>query len=196
VRAILLKANSDVTSMLSCAFEEVGLDLKGMDTLDAVQRGAARAGLDDFIIVDCSLDRPEDYARCERVVRQATLSVHIIYNPTMRDREVFMRRIARVAIGDFKWLPSTVGYLELLNILRALRNEVVAARVRVPCKPLTAHQERVWVLVAAGKSHNQIAQVLGSKPGAIKTDIVRIKEKLGLTSTEELRKAFRWRTTF
>jgi len=195
VRATLLEANPDIADMFACAFAGVDIVLKGVTTLAAVQRAATRAGTDDFIIVDCSLDRPEDRTNCERVVRQVIVDVHIIYNPGRRSHDTFMQHITQIARGDIKWLPATVSYLDLLSALRDLRDEALKARVRTPRKPLTAHQEEVWTLLAAGKSHDQIAKALGSKPGTVKTDIVRIKEKLGLTSTEELKMAFRWRAT-
>jgi len=195
MRAILLEANPDVTNMLACAFDDVDIALKCLKTLAAVQRAVTRAGSDDFIIVDCSLDRPEDRTNCERVVRQVIVDVHIVYNPGNRSHDTFRRHITRIARGDIKWLPATVSYLDLLGVLRGLRDEALKARVRTPRKPLTAHQEEVWALLAAGKSHDQIAKALGSKPGTVKTDIVRVKEKLGLTSTEELKMAFRWRVT-
>lgn len=190
MRATLLEANPDVTDMLACAFKDVDIALKGVTTLAAVQRAAARAGSDDFIIVDCSLDRPEDGATCERIVRQATVDVHIVYNPKSRTYDAFRRHIAHIARGDLKWLSVTVGYVDLLGVLRGLRDEVLKARVRRPRKPLTGHQEEVWALIAAGRSHDQIAAALGSKTGTVKTDIKRIKEKLGVDSTEELKTAF------
>jgi len=193
--ATLLEASPDVTSMLACAFNDVDIALKSVTTLAALQRAAVRVGSNDFIIVDCSLDRPEDRANCERVVRQAIVDVHIVYDPQSRTHDTFMRQIAHLARGDLKWLPATVGYLDLLSVLRGLRDDVLEARVRRPRKPLTAHQEEVWALVAAGQSHDQIAKALGSKRGTVKTDITRIKEKLGLSSTEELKMAFRWRAT-
>ncbi len=167
--------------------------LKTVDTLGEIRHAVVTANVDDFVIVDCSLNRPEDRDQCERVVRQTPVSVHIVYNPAARDHETFMRSLLRVALGDLTWVPSTVGYLELLNNLRTLRDGALAAHISIQRKPLTAHQERVWGLVAEGRSHKQIADALGNKTGTVKTDISRIKEKLGITSTEELRIAFRWR---
>jgi len=196
VRATLLEANPDVTDMLACAFKDVDIALKGVTTLGGVQRAVARARFDDFIIVDYSLDRLEDRANCEQIVRQVIVDVHIVYDPKSRTHDNFMRHIIHIARGDLKWLPMTVGYLDLLSVLRGLRAEVLEARVRSrPRKPLTAHQEEVWALISAGRSHGQIAEALGSKTGTVKTDIKRIKEKLGIASTEQLKMAFRWRAT-
>jgi len=50
----------------------------------------------------------------------------------------------------------------------------------------------VWALVAEGRSHTEIARALGSSPGAVKQDVVRIKAKLGVDTTAQLKVAYRW----
>jgi len=59
---------------------------------------------------------------------------------------------------------------------------------------LTDHQRRVWALVAEGRSHTEIARAMGSSPGAVKQDVVRIKAKLGVDTTAQLKVAYRWVT--
>jgi DNA-binding NarL/FixJ family response regulator len=61
-----------------------------------------------------------------------------------------------------------------------------------PQRPLTDHQRRVWALVAEGRSHTEIAHAMGSSTGAVKQDVARIKDKLGVDTTEQLKIAYRW----
>jgi len=192
VRATLLESNPDVALVLPCVFDVLGIPLHVVGTVEAVRRATRKANLDDFIIVDCSLDHAQDRTRCIAVVGQTALGVHIIYDPAAPDYATFRRDIAHLAHGDVKWLSATVGLVELLMILRDLRDQVIQARALLQQRPLTGHQRRVWVLVAAGRSHAEIAQEMGSSKGSISKDVARIKDKLGVDSTEQLRVAYRW----
>lgn len=124
------------------------------------------------------------------------MGVHIIYDPAAPDYAAFRRDIERLAHDDVKWLPATVGLVEFLAILRDLRDQVIQARALsgLRQRPLTDHQRRVWALVAEDRSHTEIAQEMGSSKGAVKQDIARIKEKLGVATTEQLKVAYRWAT--
>lgn len=192
MRAILLESNPDIALMLPCICAALGIPLTAAGTVDAVRRATRQAAFDDIIIVDCSLDRSEDHMRCIAVVRQAALDAHIIYDPAVPDLTTFQREVERAARGDLTWLPATVGLIESLTLLRDLRDHILQARALSPHRPLTEHQQRVWALVAKNRSHAEIAQEIGSSKGAIKQDIVRIKEKLGVDTTEQLKAAHRW----
>jgi len=50
----------------------------------------------------------------------------------------------------------------------------------------------VWALVAEGRSHTEIARAMGSSMGAVKQDVARIKDKLGVDTTAQLKVAYRW----
>ena len=196
VRATLLESNPDVALVLPCVFTALGIPLTVVGAVEAVRRATRNADLDDFIIVDCSLGHADDRTRCVEVVRQTALGVHIIYDPAAPDYATFRRDIERLAPDDVKWLPATVGLVEFLTILRDLRDQVIQARALSGLRqqPLTDHQRRVWALVAAGRSHATIARELGSSAGAVKQDIARIKDKLGVATTEQLKVAYRWTT--
>jgi len=196
VRATLLESNPDVALVLPCVFEALGIPLHIVGTVDAVRRATQRATIDDFIIVDCSLDRPEDRARCGELVHQTALGVHVMYGPAAPDHAMFRRDVERAARSDLVWLPATVGLVEFLTILRDLRDQALQARALSASwqRPLTHHQHRVWALVAEDRSHAAIARELGSSAGAVKQDIVRIKEKIGVATTEQLKVAYRWTT--
>ncbi len=73
MRVTLLESNPDFVLALPGLFDALGIPLTVVGAVDAVRRATRRATIDDFIIVDCSLDRPEDWARCVEVVRQTTL---------------------------------------------------------------------------------------------------------------------------
>jgi len=83
-----------------------------------------------------------------------------------------------------------------LTTVRDLRDQALQARALSISwqRPLTHHQHRVWALVAAGRSRAEIAQEMGSSAGAVKQDIARIKEKIGVATTEQLKVAYRWTT--
>jgi len=194
MRATLLESNPDIALVLPCVFAALGIPLHVVGTVDAVRRAAQRATIDDFIIVDCSLDRPEDRARCGDVVRQAGLEVHIIYDPAAPGHATFRREVERAARGDLTWLPATVGLVEFLTILRDVRDQALQAHALSASRqrPLTDHQRRVWALIAEDRSHAVIARAMGSSKGAVKQDIARIKDKLGIATTEQLKVAYRW----
>ncbi len=196
MRAILLESNPDIALALPCLFKALGIPLAVVGTVDAVRRATRKATLDDLIIVDCSLGHADDRMRCVEVVRQTALGVHIIYDPAVPDYATFHRDIERLAHDDVKWLPATVGLVEFLTILRDLRDQVIQARALsgLRQRPLTDHQRRVWELVAAGRSHAEIAREMGSSKGAVKQDIARIKDKIGADTTEQLKVAYRWTT--
>lgn len=94
----------------------------------------------------------------------------------------FRHDIERAARGDIKWLPATVGLVEFLAMLHDLRDQTLPARALSASqqRPLTDHQRHVWALVAVGRSHTEIARAMGSSKGAVKQDIARIKDKLGV----------------
>jgi len=194
MRATLLESNPDIALVLPCVFAALGIPLTAVGTVDAVRRATQRAAFDDVIIVDCSLDRPEDRAHCGEIVRQAGLEVHVIYAPAAPDHATFRREVERAVRGDIKWLPATVGLVEFVTILRGLRDQALQARALSVSRqrPLTHHQHRVWALVAAGRSQAEIAQEMGSSKGAVKQDIARIKDNLGVATTEQLKVAYRW----
>jgi len=192
VRATLLESNPDMALVLPCVFAALSIPLTVVGAVDAVRRATRRATSDDFIIVDCSLDRPEEWARCIEVVRQTMLDVHIIYDPAAPDDTIDRAAIARAAQGALKWLPATVGMIAFLTLLRGVRDQALQARALAPQRLLTDHQRRVWELVAEGRSHTEIARAMGSSPGAVKQDVVRIKDKLGVDTTAQLKVAYRW----
>jgi len=192
VRATLLESSSDMALVLPCVFAALSIPLTVAGTVDAVRRATRRATSDDFVIVDCSLDRPEEWARCIEIVRQTTLDVHIIYDPAAPADTLDRAAIARAAQGTLKWLPAPAGLIAFLTLLRDLRDQALQARALAPQRPLTDHQRRVWALVAEGHSHTEIARALGSSPGAVKQDVVRIKAKLGVDTTAQLKVAYRW----
>jgi len=194
VRAILLESNPDMALVLLCVFAALSIPLTVVGTVDAVRRATRRATSDDFIIVDCSLEHPEEWARCLAVVHQTMLDVHIIYDPAAPTDTVDRAAIGRAAQGTLKWLPAPVGMIAFLTLLRGLRDQTLQARALAPQRPLTDHQRRVWALVAAGRSHTEIARAMGSSIGAVKQDVVRIKAKLGVDTTAQLKVAYRWVT--
>jgi len=194
VRAILLESNPDIALVLPCVFAALSIPLTVVGTVDAVRRATRRATSDDFIIVDCSLDRLEEWARCVEVVRQTMLDVHIIYDPAAPADTIDRSAIARAAQGTLKWLPAPVGMIAFLMLLRGVRDQALQARALAPQRPLTDHQRCVWALVAEGRSHTEIARAMGSSTGAVKQDVVRIKDKLGVDTTAQLKVAYRWVT--
>ncbi len=162
-------------------------------TVAAIQQAVERAGLDDFVIVDCSLDRPQDMEHCISIVRQAAVPVHIIYADAAHLARLRARLRGVSVRAPLTWLPADVGCMTLIGALRDLRARTLKDRIQKRQRSLSPHQERIWELVAADLSHTKIAHEVGSKPGTVKTDIKRIKAKLGVTNAEDLKIGFRWR---
>jgi len=194
VRAILLESNPDMALVLPCVFAALSIPLTVVGTVDAVRRATRRATSDDFIIVDCSLDRPDEWARCVEIVRQTMLDVHIIYDPAAPADTLDRSAIAQAAQGTLTWLPVPVGMSAFLTLLRGVRDQALQARALAPQRPLTDHQRRVWALVAEGRSHTEIARAMGSSTGAVKQHIARIKAKIGVATAAQLKVAYRWAT--
>ncbi len=193
IHAILLESNPDFTLMLPCACEGVGISLTVVSTLEAVQRATRRAGPDDFVIGDLSLNLPADKDRCVEITRHSDLDVHVIYKPGAPDHTAFVGRMERAARGDLTWLPATVGLVELLDILRSLQKAALARCVRA--KPLSPRQEDVLALIAHDLSYAEIADALKITSGAVKQHVARIEDKLDVGSKDELKIAHRWMTT-
>jgi hypothetical protein len=95
MRATLLESNPDFSVILPCVFDAAGIPLQVVGTPGAIQRAMRTAGPYDFVIVDCSLNRPEDKARCGEVVQRTSLDLFIIYDPRARDAAPFMRSMER-----------------------------------------------------------------------------------------------------
>jgi len=161
--------------------------------IEAVQRATRRAGPDDFVISDLSLDLPADKDRCAEVAGHSDLDVHIIYKPGAPDHAAFVRHMEQVGRGDLTWLPATVGLVELLDALRSLQKAALARRTRA--KPLSSRQEDVLALIARDLSYAEISDTLKITDGTVKQHVARIKDKLDVGSKDELKIAYRWMTT-
>jgi len=135
IHALLLESNPDFTLMLPCACEGVGVRLTVVSTLEAVERSTRRAGPDDFVIGDLSLNLPADKDRCAEVARHSDLDIHVIYKPGAPGHAAFVKRVEQEARGNLTWLPATVGLVELLNILRSLQKAALVrcARAKWTC---------------------------------------------------------------
>ncbi len=189
MRATLLDTTPDVTALLTCACAHVGIPFRTVGTRAALYQAAQRADEDVFLILDLSLDRPEDRALCREVVMRVAVEVHTI----CRDA-AFVRDLERVAAGPLKWLPPDVGWPALLKALRDLRLERLRARARTIHRDLSDRQKEVLALVVRGRSQTVIARMLGVTVGTVKSHVTRTEGKLGVSSTEELKLVFRWLT--
>ncbi|MGH9208631.1 MAG: hypothetical protein ACRD1G_19120 [Acidimicrobiales bacterium] len=78
MRATLLASNPAFAAALPGLFDAVDIPLTTVDTLAAIRRAVRHASSDDFVIVDCSLNCPDDWARCVEVMRSVGLAVHVI----------------------------------------------------------------------------------------------------------------------
>ena len=79
MRGFLLERHPRVTDMLACAFAHVGISLVRVTSLEALLDAADTAGPDEFLIIDLTLDGPDDLGRYAPVLGQAVVPVHIVY---------------------------------------------------------------------------------------------------------------------
>jgi len=128
VRATLLESNPGIALVLPRVCDALGIPLTVVGTVDAVRRATRRATSDDVISVDCSLDRPEEWARCLAVVRQTSLDVHIIYDPAAPDDTIDRSARARATQGALTWLSAPAGMIAFLTLLRGWRDQALQAR--------------------------------------------------------------------
>jgi len=187
MRATLLEADPETTAWLEAAFAIVPIHLTVVRTLPALQRAAERTGGDDFLIVDCSLGHAEDLDAALTIVRSTMVEVHVIYA-----RAEVLEALRPAARVPLKGMSVDVPWRTLLAALRGIRAGAASTAAARGVPTLTANQRRVHALVGEGLTDVAIAGALRKSAGTVKTDIARIKRKLGVTSREELRAAYRW----
>jgi len=136
MRATLLRTTPDVTAMLRCAFAHVGIPFQEVGKPSALDEVEQHAGPDDFVIHDCSLNRPKDRTRCARIVARMAMDAHIV-SPD----EAFVRDLQRTTVSPLKWLPPDVDWATLLRTLRDLRAERLQVRARAAHPALRSRQE-------------------------------------------------------
>lgn len=181
MRATLLRTTPDVTAMLRCAFAHVGIPFQEVGKPSALDEVEQHAGPDDFVIHDCSLNRPKDRTRCARIVARMAMEAHII-SPD----EAFVRDLQRATVSPLKWLPPDVDWPILLHTLRDLHAERLQARAHAAHPSLSEGQQAVLDLVLQGKTQDEIARTLHVAAGTVSTHVDRTKDKIGVSSTAEL----------
>jgi DNA-binding NarL/FixJ family response regulator len=95
----------------------------------------------------------------------------------------------RIVLGGGVFASQTVTN----HFLKALANHKAASRPGFPMECLTDREMEVFELIGHAKSNHEIATQLGISPRTLDAHRAHIREKLGLTDSNELtRHAIRW----
>ena len=178
MRACLLERNRRVTDMLACAFAHVGIPLVRVASLPALLAATRKPGPDDFLILDLTLDGPDELARYAAVLGQAAVPVHAIY----RDPALLPPLLERTA-APLIVLDANIGWYDLLDKLEALQHQIYAFRLA----SLPRRQAQVLRLLGEGHSRAEVAESLGIGQGTVKEHVTRLERALGVDRMGELR---------
>jgi DNA-binding NarL/FixJ family response regulator len=95
----------------------------------------------------------------------------------------------RIVLGGGVFASQTVTN----HFLKALSNHKAASRPGFPMERLTDREMEVFELIGHAKSNHEISTQLGISPRTLDAHRAHIREKLGLTDSNELtRHAIRW----
>ena len=177
MRGFLLERHPRVTDMLACAFAHVGISLVRVTTLEELLDAADTAGSDEFLIIDLTLDGPDDLGRYAPVLGQALVPVHAVY----RDQAI-PPLLAHVAASPVL-LSTDTSWFALLDKLEALQGRAYAARLGA----LPRRQAQVLRLLGEGHSRAQIAGRLQLAEGTVKEYVDRLERVLGVDRVSDLR---------
>lgn len=168
----LWAGNPEMTASLRFYCAEAGITLEEKDTAEALLDAAARSAA---FIIDSS-SAPDALERGRAVVPHTTLPV-LICHP----EKGFVDDLRSIAGGELIWLPPEwLGsrIRDKLRLLVASPDEAPVAEPDVaPSRSLTARQQRVAELKAAGHSTREIADMLGVSKSTVKSHIAHAKEK-------------------
>ena len=183
--ALLLSRNRDLAGILRAAFRAAGLRLVVASAATASVVSTPGA-IPDLIVLDCSLNLPDDGAWCQRVLRTTAVPALIIHVKTAT-----LAELPRTTSVPVWCMPSSIGLDEVVGFLRQVR-----AALPRPAQPrqgrrLSRRQEEVVRLVSPFASTAEIAARLRVHPGTVKRHIQRAKEKLGASSETNLTEAVR-----
>ena len=186
MRAMLLRGNPDIVAALQGACSATGIELTVVDTVEALLTAADLAQARDFLIIDCSLKRASDEAQCRRVLQESFLDVRIIH-----DTKADVQRLAKGTPASAHWLPTDITVLNLFATLRNLVSEAHRGHRQVKDRLLSSKQQQVAQLLVSGHSLSQIARIHKVHGGTVKRQVGRMREKLHVSTTRELRTLLR-----
>ena len=165
MRGFLLERHPRVTDMLACAFAHVGISLVRVTSLEALLDAADTAGPDEFLIIDLTMDGPDDLGRYAPVLGQAVVPVHTVY----RDQAIPL--LLAHAAASLVLLSVDTSWFALLDKLEALQRQagVVAEELAGPVRDAVAAQLPVGRGLHPGPSRagaqRELAPVLRGERG-------------------------------
>jgi len=177
MRGFLLERHPRVTDMLACAFAHVGISLVRVTSLEALLDAADTAGPDEFLIIDLTMDGPDDLGRYAPVLGQAVVPVHTVY----RDQAIPL--LLAHAAASLVLLSVDTSWFALLDKLEALQRQAYVARLGA----LPLRQAQVLRLLGEGHSRAQIARRLQLAEGTVKEYVDRLERVLGVDRVSDLR---------
>lgn len=151
----------------------------------------AACGTDDLVVVDAA----DSTARQLRIALLLTTERRevLVLHPR---RDTVVAVLGEVPVGAgpgtrWRWLPSDFPVLTFLDLLRAHAVRVSALAEAADLSPLTPREHAVAALAARGLSDVRIAEELEVSPATVKTYVARSKDKLGVTTRDDLRQVYR-----
>ena len=186
MRAILLDTDPETTVWLEAACMSARILPTLVGSLATLERVAKQADHTDFLILECVRGHPEEINRCQHVLRHAYLDVAIVYA-----RLDLLRELEPLARGQVVGLDRDMPFPALVRLLRDRHEQALLVRARGR-RTLSPRQRQIASCVARDLSQAQVARELDVHVGTVKRQVGRILDKLGLTTTAELKIALRF----
>lgn len=182
-RATLRESNRDLTAILKAVCMQAGITLSVVDSVETLLEAPYKTQPSHLLILDCSLALADDMAQCLRVVTTTKTPVFVIHPHT----ETIARLREQACCEVLGYTPDQVG-LVLLDDLRLLK--VVAEISGHPHVTLSEREQQVYQLLAQGLTNRDITERLHISRSTVKTEVMRIKEKLGVITRADLITAY------
>jgi len=179
IQATLWADNPDVTAILPKLFAHVGISVTMVSSAAELLQAADHARPGDILVIDCTTAF-DAVDRCTAVVGHTLVPLYICHTD-----QCFVDDLRPQAGGSLYWLsPAWIG-LSLLWKMRMIKTQATAISP-VDHTLLSDREYDVWRLTAEGLSDRQVGDRLYICRSTVKTEVSRIKEKLGLATRADL----------
>jgi len=181
--ATLWAGDPAITGNLRFNLAAFDITLEEADSAEALLDAAPHS---IFLAIDCATGT-DALARCRAVLPRATRPM-LICHP---DKD-FVDDLQPAASGALTWVPPEWLGSRLRDKLALLVSPPAAPPVaprQALGEPLSAREEEVRRLIAAGRTNKEIAARLGVTLNTVKSHVSHAMQKLGVSTREELVKA-------
>lgn len=205
VRVLLIDASIFVLHVLSTFLSKrSGIVVVGTASTEAEAFSAVETCRPDVVVLDVVLGRASGIDMC-RVIRESCPNIAVLFFSTYDDKNILRSAILAGAQGFLlKNAPgeSVAKSIEIVSagqaiIDRQLTQQVITwvraggrAALRTTMGACSSEDRRILSLVAAGKTHKEIAQELNVALRVVTTRVQRIYERLRLSRRSEAARYF------